>query len=283
VGILQVLAAHLTEGASRKSILTDLRKKSAAELSQGMNDVREALKRAVDFLITEVNVKSSDFLPYDRQLVVLAYIFTQRRSPSPNDIEVLRRWFWRTSYSERYRRGGEGLFDEDLVTVLRAFEDQDLLTRFGRAPEGEQLQRAEFRKGSALSNAFVATLASNNPRNLLDGAYVDTGKALSSFNRKEFHHIFPQAFLRRHSVPSTQINSLCNICMLNAEQNKIIGARRPSDYFAELRTSLSPQWDSILESNLIPRKSVPALLADDFNEFLHIRSLYIARKIEASI
>lgn len=278
VGILQVLSAMSADGASRRAI-TALRNQTPDQLKKAMKRVREALKRAVDFLVNEVHVKSSDFLPYEKQLVVLGFAFAQRRKPSPHDVGVLRQWFWRTAYSERYRRGGEGLFDEDLAAVIEAFTDGSVLDRFSDEAISDAVFRTEFRKGSALTHAFVATLAMQGPRNLLDGSSIDTARSLSSFNRKEFHHIFPQAFLRGMGVTKARSNVLANICMLNSGQNKGVSDERPSVYVARLRTSHGAKFQSVLDSNLIPKDAVPALLADNFDEFVRIRSAYLAKRV----
>jgi len=281
VAILQILAAHTDASAKRETVL-NLRKKNASELAIMMIQVREGLKRAVDFLINEVNVKSSDFLPYERQLIALSFVFAKRHSPSPANLEVLRKWFWQTSFSERYRRGGEGVFDEDLAIVVQSLTDPSLLARFGKAPTQRDIMATEFRKNSALSNAFVALMASHRPRNLIDGAIIDTGVALSSYNRKEFHHIFPQALLRSRDVPKNRINSLSNICILSSEQNKIISDRNPSEYFDEIKAKLGNEWQSVLESNLIPQSALLSIENDDYDGFLKARSEHIAKILRYS-
>src|SRR5262249_35856557 len=120
-------------------------------------------------------------------------------------------------------------------------------------------QKIEFRKGAAVASGYVALLASANPRNLTNGTVIDTAQALSSFNRKEFHHIFPQAFLKALGVPGGSINSLANICMLSAEHNKVISDRQPSDYIVQMEADLGDEFVAVLESNLIPKEAIPLL------------------------
>lgn len=282
VVILQTLAAHIEDSANKQSIL-ELRKKESSHLIKSVEQIQHALRRAVDFLSNEVSVKSSDFLPYERQLVALSYAFGRRVPMTPNDVSILKRWFWRTSFSERYRRGGEGLFDEDLTNIVAALEKPDLLNNFGKPPTAGELVTVEFRKTSALSNAFIALLASHSPRNLVNGSKIDTGKSLSSYNRKEFHHIFPQAHLTAKGISKKRINSLSNICILSAEQNKIISDRQPSDYFSELKVRHDKAFEQVLASNLIPNSAIPALLGDNYEEFLNIRSQHIANIITECI
>lgn len=282
VAMLQVLAAH-TQGSAKKETILGLRKQSATDLREKMATVREAMKKAVDFLVNDVHVKSLNFLPYERQLVVISYVYSKKTKLTAAENDVLRRWFWRTSFAERYRRGGEGLFDEDLRKVIEAFKDPKVLASFGNPPTAKNLIAAEFRKGSALASALVALLASASPRNLVNGSAIDTAKALSTYNRKEFHHVFPQAYLRGRGVPIEETNSLVNFCLLAAEQNKLISDRPPAEYIPEIEQALGNQFIPVLESNLIPASAVSKLKANDYAGFQEVRGKYLAEMIAKRI
>jgi hypothetical protein len=43
-------------------------------------------------------------------------------------------------------------------------------------------------------------LARQHPKSLWTGAAIDVEMALSDYNRKEFHHVFPQAHLPSVSI-----------------------------------------------------------------------------------
>jgi hypothetical protein len=200
---------------------------------------------------------------------------THRATLSASDLSVLKRWFWRTSFAERYRAGGEALFDEDLKAVLTAFDDPSGLSRYGEAPEKGFFVRSQFRKVAAASQAFAALLGIHRPRNITNGALIDVGTALSAYNRKEFHHLFPQKVLKDRGVNNELINAIANICMLTASENKKIGARPPSVYVPELRLELGDQFGAVMSSNLIPPEAVECMLADDYAGFLDARSAYL--------
>jgi hypothetical protein len=270
--ILRALSTCASKSAKRETILT-LRTLDKAELLAQMERTKEALRRAVDFLATEVSVISDDFLPYERQLVLLAYVMAQA---GQLNTETLRRWFWRTSFSERYRRGGEGLFDTDLDVAVKSLVDTSQLPHFGREVLPDVFHSSEFRKGTALSNAFVALLATQKPRNLTNGQAIDVRQSLSSYNRKEFHHIFPQAYLRSKGIPAERIGALANICILNSEQNKVIGAKSPSTYVATAKADLQGNFADAFSSNLISPECVAALEADDYEGFLKVRARHLA-------
>ena len=69
--------------------------------------------------------------------------------------------------------------------------------------------------------------------------------------------------------------------MLSAEDNRAIGARAPSDYMAELRGIHGEQFDSILESNLIPRACWQYLERDDFDGFLRERWHHLESRLQS--
>jgi hypothetical protein len=279
VSVLRSLAVAKT-GSARRQAIIDLRDYSREDLELLIEKTRAALSRAVDFLTSEVSVVSNDFLPYERQLVLLAYVMTNRSSLSGHNFDVLRRWFWRTSFAERYRAGGEARFDDDLRTTLGAIETSDGLERFGKAPDRNFFIGSEFRKGSAASQAFAALLGAHRPRNITNGAFIDVGTALSAYNRKEFHHLFPQKVLKNWDVQKGLISSLANICMLASSENKKISDRPPSEYIKSYQSTLGmDQFDEVMASNLIPPAAVDALLKDDFARFLEARADFLSEVV----
>lgn len=276
--VIRALSTVVLGSAKRETMMTQLRDRDRGQLDDDMAATRAALERAVDFLSSDVRVISDDLLPYERQLVLLTYIFFKIAHPNAAQIRVLQRWFWRTSFSERYRRGGEGLFDDDLQTAEEALENADLLERFGTPPGANVVLNAEFRTPSAFTKAFVAMLACRRPLNLRTGRPIDVERALSPYNRRQFHHIFPKGFLKDRYPRHDRTNSLVNICMLGAEDNRAIGARAPSDYLVELRGVHGDQFDVILGSNFIPPGCWPFIESDDFDGFLAARADHLQRE-----
>lgn len=277
VAVLQLLAANRTGGAGRDAI-DQLRDHNEAELREAAKRTHEGLRRAADFLKSEFRVGSADFLPYERQLQALAYARGRQGRMSAQATRMVRRWFWRTSFTERYRRGGEGLFDEDLATLLTIAQGEGDLDRFGKDVPPASIFRSTFRKGTALTGAFAALLAHAEPLNLRSGTRIDTSQVLSSYNRKEFHHIFPQRYLAP-TIPASQSNLLANICMLAADDNKWVGKRAPSDYIRELQANHGDEFGALMQSNLIPAEALPALLNDDYPTFIELRAAYLGDRL----
>jgi hypothetical protein len=82
--------------------------------------------------------------------------------------------------------------------------------------------------------------------------------------------------LSEQRIAKGRINSLANICILSAEQNKQISDRRPSDYFSQIRKHHAKTFVDVIESNLIPEKAIDSLLNDDYDQFLEVRAAHIA-------
>lgn len=163
---------------------------------------------------------------------------------------------------------------------MKALTNGDV-SSFGRVPEADLFQTALFRKGTALTAAFAAFLATQTPRALVKGDAVDTGRALSAYNRKEFHHIFPQAYLAKSNPTPLHTSVLANICFLPSEQNKNIRDDPPSEYFGRLQKEHGEAaWSAILTSNLIDPKARDAAESDDYAGFIEARAEHLATVIE---
>jgi hypothetical protein len=154
VSILRSLAV-VNNNSARRQVILGLRELDSEDLQLLIERTRAALSRAVDFLVSQVSAVSGDFLPYERQLILLAYVMASKPSLSADNINLLKRWFWRTSFAQRYRAGGEALFDDDLEAALTLLEEHNGLDRFGQAPHKSFFVRAQFRKGAAASQAFA--------------------------------------------------------------------------------------------------------------------------------
>jgi hypothetical protein len=107
-------------------------------------------------------------------------------------------------------------------------------------------------------------LANRKPKSLVSASDVHIGKVMSAGNRSEFHHLFPQAYLKKNGFDANQINCLANFCIISASDNKKIGSKAPSEY----KSKLSPSVVALLDSHVVPQE----LFADDFTDFLRKRS-----------
>lgn len=60
------------------------------------------IEKAVDFLFHDLCVFDSKLLPYNIQLIFLTDFFNKTDNPTPNQLDILKKWFWTTTYSNYF-------------------------------------------------------------------------------------------------------------------------------------------------------------------------------------
>ncbi len=99
--------------------------------------------------------------------------------------------------------------------------------------------------------------------------------ALSAYNQKQFHHIFPKAHLKRVGSPG-ESNAVANICMLAASENKQIADKDPAVYLPACVARLGVEADAVFASNVLPPPPTYDYGKGGYERFLKARSRLIA-------
>ena len=288
-GVRDALEAKAFEGVERKAILRnvsvavggaftvesidDLRKPAPADLKVAVADTEQGYRRAVDFLSTHIKVPSSSVVPYTNQIVVLAEILRRIPAPTGAQWKAIERWFWRTGVSGYFSGWNSGMMASDLTAVVEFTNGATADIRIPMsAPSADIWTSRPFRLNSAHSKILALVLAYEGPRDLLTGLAIDTDKALAWQNAKEFHHFFPQAFLKAKGVTATKASSLANMLYLSSSSNKIISDQAPSAYVKRLLDEHGDDAKAWLASNLVDDKAIAAALKVDYDGFLTARA-----------
>jgi hypothetical protein len=117
------------------------------------------------------------------------------------------------------------------------------------------------------------------PRNLTNGALIDPTQALSSYNKKQFHHVYPRAFLKRTQI-SANDNLLVNICMLTAVANNLISDSDPAKYIPATVAVLGADADEVFRSNMLPPPSSFDYGKATYDQFLDSRIALVAINVQ---
>ena len=261
--VLSCVAGILT-GKPGAEMLLDL---NGADVRAQFATVENGIRGAIDFLRQQLMVVNLKLLPYPSMLVPLAAFFAE---PDGKEVlyngqtyQTLKRWFWRTCFSGRYTSQTRKTTIADIEQIKRLKNGQpSTLDKIAITVEADYF-RNSFRVGAAATKTFVLLLANNDPRSLLSGKAVDLDKVLQRYNRSEFHHIYPKAFLREMGFPDEQINVLGNFCFLSAAENKNIGRKRPSVYVKELVGDENGRLDALASAFCHDRE-----FSDDFAAFM---------------
>jgi hypothetical protein len=267
--ILQCLSAIIKKTTRTKDILS----LDPKEVKDNIDLLRASLEKAIDLLSTELHVASSDLLPQSHQIIPFTYFFSRVQKPSAPQNKALKNWFWRTSFSLRYQGATDIRLNQDILFFDGVIKgDFEGLDKYSPTLSEIALTMPVFSKTNVYTRSLLLLLAQMKPLDLINGRKIDLGKALSKFNRKEYHHVFPQAYLRDNNIAEAKINSICNFCFLPADSNKRISNRSPSDYVFNVIPA--EHFDEILESNLMPRKKA-IYKKNDYEAFLNERARLI--------
>jgi hypothetical protein len=277
--ILRNMSAASGGGFSIENI-NNLRNKTIDELKDAAAETLEATKKAVDYLKTQIKIPNDNIIPYLNQFVVLTELFRQIQRPSGMQYSEITKWFWRSSLSGYFAGWNTGMMNNDLAE-LNSFilGDTNELNIYESRPTVDIWKKRTFRANNAHSKLYAIILAYQSPVDLLTGQKIDLERALSWVNQKEFHHFFPQAYLKTIGVSSNKINSLANIILLTSSSNKFILDKSPSEYLIEVEKAAGSNLERWLQSNLIPIDAYIAAKNNDFEKFIEIRADAIHEKV----
>jgi len=271
VYILRNISASLGQGAN-KSDIENLRDHTTDDLKQAAKDCVAAYKLAVDFLTKELLVASYDYLPYAFHLTYLVEFFRLNPNPSFDQRKNLKIWFWKTSFSGYFAGSNTTQIASDLGKIRKFAKGETGDIEIDRQVNYKRLASQSFGLNTAISKAFGLLLAQNKPLSLLDGSKIDTHKALAIKNSHEYHHLFPQAYLKNLGIEKKQINAQANICLLSKGNNLTISNKAPSIYFSQLAENLGDQLENVLASNFISIGAFAAGIDGEYGVFLSLRS-----------
>jgi len=277
--VLRNLSAAAGGGFSADSI-DHLRNKSAAELLTATNHTVDAYKRAVDYLSTNIGLPNDSSVPYANQIVILAELYRRLPHPPFSKQSAVTRWFWRTACSGYFGGWNTGQMGSDLQAIAEFAEDRTTEIEISMIkPTSEIWKVRQFRANSALSKVLGMLLAFNKPLDMRTGNKIDVGKSLSWSNSKEYHHVFPRAYLSGKGFDWHKINCLSNFALITSATNKFISDKVPSDYLKIIEDETGDSFGLIMDSNFIDENCIDALKQNSYDDFIEVRSQLIHAKV----
>jgi len=236
--------------------------------------IENGIKGAIDFLRKNLNVEALSNLPYPAALVPLAVFFAINSSPTDEQREILARWFWRSCFSRRYSAGVIRNLNRDIEEAAALREGRSTaLADFTVDVEPDFFSQT-FTFGTVNTRTFILLLAQSRPLSFVSGTPVTLSKVLQAYNRNEFHHLMPQAFLKDLGATPKQINPLANFAIISASDNKILGGYPPSEYKAKMPAA---KISLILSRALCPE----VLFTDHYEDFIEARSARLVQEARA--
>jgi hypothetical protein len=201
----------------------------------------------------------------------------------------LRRWYWCNVFLERYSSAVESKSRKDYAEMTRHwFED---------GPEPDVFRDAENLIGtpgfrirgsasyaSAVYSGVFCLLAIRNARDWRRGEDIQ-------LQELQDHHIFPQAYLKRHSISKrVDVNTIANRTLISNETNGKIKDKAPADYLNNAQIFSLDKREALLLPHFIDDATLPFLLgavedlpdtdaADLYQQFINAREDAMIREI----
>ncbi|MGY5305818.1 GmrSD restriction endonuclease domain-containing protein [Nocardia gipuzkoensis] len=253
----------------------DVSPKALVELNGGkvrdrFPEMMNGIKGAIDFLRANIDIHTLANLPYAAQLVPLSVFFAQadRKEVKVSDKQrkTLLSWFWRSCFSRRYSAGVIRNLNRDIAEALKLRQGQrSQLDEIPSEVEAGFFTEQTFNIGTVHTKVFVLLLAQNHPRSFVSGTPISLGKVLQAYNRNEFHHLYPQKFLKDQDRAAHEIGMLANFVFMSSADNKTLGGVAPSIYRSRMDIDGIP---AILERAYCPA----SLFEDDYDNFIEERN-----------
>lgn len=251
---------------------------SGSQLRGRMDEVEIGVKGAVDFIKSEFSVNSLGALPYASLLVPLSVFFATTSSagrvPDAVQTRVLKQWFWRTCYGRRYSHSLDTAHAADIKGML-SLRNKTISSCWIDAPDIKPVLFlvTSWNNLTVLGKLHAIALTQRGPVSFLAGTSVIPGSVLVSGNSVQFHHIYPKKYMSRAypTLDRSIVNSLANISIINANDNRKISSKAPSRYKSEIEPA---ELELISDRHLLPKNT----FEDDFFKFLEDRATLLANQ-----
>lgn len=242
------------------------------------------IKRTADFL-EEERIFDARRLPSETVVPVLVALWA--KAPKGLDAEgrarlLLRQYLWRAFFTNRYERATSSRALADYVELKKlvlgdanakppVFNDKQ-----HPLPEPQEFMSAGWPKNKdRLARSILALALHKGGVDLADGSPVSR----ENLEKREYHHLFPDAYLRRQGVPDDRIYLALNCALVTWTTNRNISDKEPERYLAERLDGTGvdeAEVRSRLTSHLIPYDE---MIAGDYEAFLKRRAELMHRSM----
>ena len=241
-------------------------------LVTGMSKLKQAMLAAIDFLEKEIRIKNIVFVPFPIMIVPLVRFFATTLKPTADQRKALRRWFWHCAFTQRYKAGTNRLVMEDLSKMKELAAGKPVFDPLQPTVDSTVFLKT-WRINSTIAKAAICLLAQLDPKSFFTGTSVDLSDTLAAYNAREFHHIYPKAYLGGQGIPFHEANVIANICMLTSSDNNTISDRAPQDYFPEIPVGIRTD---VFDRALVPTEDRAGTRV--YADFIKARAVALADK-----
>lgn len=210
-------------------------KKMVADWSRLVSGAQKAIK-----FLEEERVLDNQRLPTESVLAPLIALWTQ--VPEDPDGQgnariLLRKYIWRAFFTDRYERAAATAALQDfraLRDVITKSNPENTVPCFDEKthslPSREELKQAGWpKKRDRLARAVLLTSLLGGAHDIADGSPVSR----EHLKQREYHHLFPVAYLREQGFEDSAINRALNCALISWRTNRTVAAKEPVAYLRE--------------------------------------------------
>jgi hypothetical protein len=270
-GLVKLLGILLGKDPVPNSLI-GLRDLRDDELRAGIQSVTNTLQRVVVFLRKHFAIYSSEYVPYEGQVLVLAKALSTRELDERQE-KILKEWYWATSFNESLRGRPDHVVARLVNSVgaaLTTGASERFRTRINLR-EADFLER-RFIKGKALSSAVASMFAINAPRSLFDETAIRPEVIMSEFSAEHFQPIFPIDELRAIWPELSSARVLSNIFVVTDSDRRDYYGKAAPWHIANLAQKNDQSAQKTLESQFINPTAAAAIVNNDLRAFLAARA-----------
>lgn len=233
----------------------------------------KALERAVAFLQQEAGVPHFSFLSYRYLLVVLARFFSHHPNPSPRNVELLKRWFWRAAVIGPEVFSGWTQASRILCAQVTPESETDSVQHLLASLAEYKLALPsikKFKSTASSSRIILCAMWSLGPRSFLDG---------KAYTREEMGQLLEDRQTAR-SIVSTIVPrndpALIANCFIFFEETSIESTREC--FVAKPQCIDEPIWHELLKSHSISEQAMINLATNKIDGFFECREESLGRQ-----
>lgn len=206
------------------------------ELEKAWPKAKKALEHTLDELKNTFGLETDATLSSPYFIVSLSFLYhTKNNILTEKEAQLIKKWFLVANAKGRYSRGSsETYLDRDLSAIkdnnLQGLLDE-LKIQFGRL----DFQTIDFENKNTASGIFKTMFTVMRHNGALDWntPQVISMNNVANRNQIEFHHIFPQDFLKG-KYERDEINDIANQTFIVKRTNVLIKNEDPAIYLPEV-------------------------------------------------
>ncbi|MDO8675477.1 MAG: DUF262 domain-containing protein [Candidatus Omnitrophota bacterium] len=218
-----------------KKIAEEVHQHTSNTYNKIFKDVVDSVARAVTHLKEEYEIVSLSDLPSQTMITILAvFSYYRKRAPTKKQATELRKWFWRSSLSNRYIGSGYSQHIGMDAKKMRdlAEHNRDLKISPADIKIFAKVKGVDIRAGrSTYRNIIKQALWQQTPI-FINGKKISRDDVESGQHKPEDDHFFPYDLYRK-GISGQEINNILNIHFLNGDENSRKKNRLPSEWLQE--------------------------------------------------